>query len=201
MWRDSKPGTWACQRKIKIFSSCSSHKLSCSISSPQAWLTGCSGIIQKKHHLAKYQNLQTTLLCSVPYRFVSACDIKLIKRTSISQKLMCVCKQRVSLGSLTYLWHIVISKSLIRCYWMRFFLKHSLPLYCHYSYFSQTFTDVNVTNEGNESLCNKYTFLNTQSQPDVRPKDMNILSSFTHPHVFPNLSSVEHKRRYFEKCC
>jgi len=32
---------------------------------------------------------------------------------------------------------------------------------------------------------------------------MKILSSFTHPHVVPNLydtNSVEHKRRYFEGC-
>jgi len=37
----------------------------------------------------------------------------------------------------------------------------------------------------------------------VHPK-MKILSSFTHLHVVPNqsefLSSVEHKRRYFEEC-
>ncbi len=26
-------------------------------------------------------------------------------------------------------------------------------------------------------------------------------SSFTHPHVIPNLSSVEHKRIFFEKSC
>jgi len=33
---------------------------------------------------------------------------------------------------------------------------------------------------------------------------MKIVSSFTHPHVVPNLyeflSSAEHKKRYFEEC-
>ncbi len=37
----------------------------------------------------------------------------------------------------------------------------------------------------------------------IHPK-MKKLSSFTHPHVLPNLyeflSYVEHKRRYFEEC-
>ncbi len=148
----------------------------------QAWLIVRSVIIQKKTQSRQNiktvtPSLQTTLLCSVPFRFVSACDIKTDKKNIHFPKVhVCVCKQKISLRSLTYLWHCNQSephKLLLGAV----HLKAVFLLYCHYSYFSQTF--------GNESLCNKYAFLNTQSQPDVRPK------KFTFCHHLLTLMSFQ----------
>lgn len=117
MWRDSKAGMWACQRKMRNFFPPLVPAASCPVPFPiQAWFTVCAEIIQKKTQSSKISKqlhpVFRLYFCSLQIHICIKTDKMNIHFPKVCV-CVCMCEQRTSVRSLTYLWHTVIRQSRI----------------------------------------------------------------------------------------